>query len=162
MTGNVGNAPTASDREVLLTTYSVVAARRSAYDTLFWQAPVLSLTAQAFLFTVALSGGTPVWSRRIAAALALLSAVASIQLMLKHRLQENRDCVTCNELEVKLGIEAICGSLPHGAPHQRTQARLPRGLEKIKSHQLWIVLLSLFGFVAFLVIVLSFTKTFSH
>ena len=36
--------------------YMVVAARRTQFDQLVWQVPVLSLTAQAFLFSIALAG----------------------------------------------------------------------------------------------------------
>lgn len=39
--------------------YAALAERRLQWDSLLWQVPVLSLTAQAFLFTIALSpGGT--------------------------------------------------------------------------------------------------------
>jgi hypothetical protein len=31
-------------------TYAIVAARRAQFDQLVWQVPVLTLTAQAFLF----------------------------------------------------------------------------------------------------------------
>jgi hypothetical protein len=160
MTAGKSDAHGSGDKEVLLSVYSVIAARRTAYDALFWQAPVLSLTAQAFLFTVALSGGTPVWSRRIAAGLALLSALASIQLMVKHRFQETSDSITCSEIERQLEIDKIYGSLPHGKPSQRTHARDAKGLEKLKSYPIWLGLLSLFATVAVVVVVLTFTNVF--
>lgn len=34
--------------------YAVVAARRAQYHNMLWQVPTMSLTAQAFLFTIAL------------------------------------------------------------------------------------------------------------
>jgi hypothetical protein len=33
--------------------YELIAARRSHYDYLLWQTPVISLTGQAFLFQIA-------------------------------------------------------------------------------------------------------------
>jgi len=162
MTGSSEQSPPPADRDVLLTLYSVLSTRRTAYDTLFWQAPVLSLTAQAFLFTVALSGGTPVWSRRIAAVLALLAALASIQLMVKHRYQETLDCMTCERVERRLEVDRVFGLLPHGAPAQRMPSVKPKGLQKWKSYHLWLGLLSLFAVVALLVIVLTFAKAFDH
>ena len=37
--------------------YEVIAGRRNTYDGLLWQMPMLGLTAQAFLFTIALGSG---------------------------------------------------------------------------------------------------------
>jgi hypothetical protein len=44
-----------SDLDLSRETYAIVAARRTQFDQLVWQVPVLSLTAQAFLFSIALS-----------------------------------------------------------------------------------------------------------
>lgn len=66
------------------TQYQMIGARRQHYDNLIWQTPMISLTAQAFLFTIALGGGDKP-SRAIASALAFITAVASAQLLSKHR-----------------------------------------------------------------------------
>ena len=55
------------DRE----TYAIVAARRTQFDQLVWQVPVLSLTAQAFLFSIALSADASRTARVIASVLSL-------------------------------------------------------------------------------------------
>jgi hypothetical protein len=41
-------------REEMLVMYQVVAARRQNFDSMLWQVPALSLTAQAFLLVIAL------------------------------------------------------------------------------------------------------------
>ena len=64
--------------------YQVVAARRQNYDNLLWQTPVISLTGQAFLFTIALGSGSKL-SRIIASLLALIAALASSQPLARHR-----------------------------------------------------------------------------
>lgn len=60
--------------------YEVVAQRRLHWDELVWQVPILGLTAQAFLFTVALSAGNSQFARATASALAWLAAVLSMAL----------------------------------------------------------------------------------
>lgn len=68
--------------------YQILAARRQAYDQLLWQTPVLSLTAQAFLLTIALGAGNSSAARFLSASLSLVTALASILLMAKHRYYE--------------------------------------------------------------------------
>jgi colanic acid biosynthesis protein WcaH len=65
--------------------YEMVAARRNSHDTLLWQTPVLSLTAQAFLFTIALGSQTSSWARIASAILALVAAITSVHLFDRHR-----------------------------------------------------------------------------
>ena len=67
--------------------YPILAARRQNYDAMLWQTPVISLTAQSFLFLIALGTGDP-YGRLIAALLALITALASAQLLAKHRYLE--------------------------------------------------------------------------
>jgi len=66
------------------TQYQLLAARRQNYDAMLWQTPVISLTAQAFLFTIAFGTGDSL-GRLLAALLALVAALASAQLLAKHR-----------------------------------------------------------------------------
>ncbi len=79
--------------------YGVLATRRQGFDTMLWQTPVLSLTAQAFLFTIALGSGIRPTARFISAMLALIAALASIQLMSKHRYNETEDMRVLEEYE---------------------------------------------------------------
>jgi hypothetical protein len=50
MSDRLNEDPDPSHEQALrLSLYETIAGRRAAYDTMLWQAPVLSLTAQAFL-----------------------------------------------------------------------------------------------------------------
>ena len=64
--------------------YQLIASRRQNHDTMLWQTPVISLTAQAFLFTIALGTGS-IPGRVLASLLALISALASLHLLAKQR-----------------------------------------------------------------------------
>jgi disulfide bond formation protein DsbB len=68
-----------------------MAARRLQWDNLVWQVPVLSLTAQAFLLTIALNPGTSRVARIIACLLSIVAAVLAVQLMTRHRQAEIAD-----------------------------------------------------------------------
>lgn len=68
--------------------YPILSSRRNTYDQLLWQTPVLSLTAQAFLLTIALGSGSSNTARFMSASLSLITALASILLMAKHRYNE--------------------------------------------------------------------------
>lgn len=71
--------------------YQTLTTRRLGYDTMLWQTPVLSLTAQAFLFAIALDGGSTRPGRFTSGLLSVLISVASIHLMRKHRYMEEAD-----------------------------------------------------------------------
>ena len=64
-----------ADMEVRLSIHQTLASRRASYDTMMWQAPMLSLTAQAFLFTIALGPGSSRVARVLASLLSFISAV---------------------------------------------------------------------------------------
>ena len=68
--------------------YKILNARRDSFNTLLWQTPVLGLTAQAFLFIIILSENISIAGRSIAAFLAAISALLTIQLLGKHRFME--------------------------------------------------------------------------
>jgi hypothetical protein len=71
--------------------YTAVGQRRTANDGMVWQAPIVSLTAQAFLLTIALAPDSASAARYISAGLAFVAAVASFHLMAKHRTFERLD-----------------------------------------------------------------------
>ena len=124
--------------------YDVLAARRVAKDSLLWQTPALSLTAQAFLFTIALGQGTTVGARLIAAILALVASLASIQLMAKSRYFEEGDSKMLEEYERAMGFQTI-----HARPDYSKKA----WYVKRSSYRLWIFMLAIFGAAAVVVIV---------
>lgn len=76
-----GRHPDVSDDAI----YSAVAARRAGYDSMAWQVPVISLTAQAFLFTIALGPDSRPLARVIACSLGLAVTILSMLLLARHR-----------------------------------------------------------------------------
>jgi colanic acid biosynthesis protein WcaH len=70
--------------------YDALNARRDSFNNLLWQTPVLSLTAQAFLFTIIFSTGASTVGRIVAGILSAIIAVASLQLLAKHRFMEKQ------------------------------------------------------------------------
>lgn len=71
--------------------YQVIAARRLQWDNLVWQVPLISLTAQAFLFTTALGGDSTRPARVVTALLSLAITVLCMALMARHRQSEILD-----------------------------------------------------------------------
>jgi hypothetical protein len=65
----------------LIALLGVYAGQYSSYTTLLWQVPALSLTAQAFLLTIALSHGNGTSAKVIGAALSAVISAASYALM---------------------------------------------------------------------------------
>src|SRR6266705_6760573 len=68
--------------------YAAVAARRTQFDNLVWQVPVLSITAQAFLFTIALGADNRPVSRVIACLLSMIVTFLTVQIFTRHRQAE--------------------------------------------------------------------------
>jgi hypothetical protein len=142
-----------SDREpqtVALAVYQTVAARRIAYDSLLWQMPALSLTAQAFLFAAALSPGSSRCAQAIASALALSVSVASVHALRRFRLGQHMDQLLLDGLETKLGAEAHLGINPHASVEARANyldQRYGRGM-RFPPTVLWMCVLCFFGLAA--------------
>ncbi|GHH64216.1 hypothetical protein GCM10017772_00230 [Promicromonospora soli] len=65
--------------------YATVTARRLQQDSLVWQVPVLSLTAQAFLYTIALGPESSGFARIVSAVISIVITVLSVTLMARHR-----------------------------------------------------------------------------
>jgi len=90
--------PPASD-VLLAANYGALSARRNHFDTLLWQAPVIALTAQAFLFLIALTASSTPLARIVAMLLSLLFTVASIVILIKHRYHELLDADLLRKFE---------------------------------------------------------------
>jgi hypothetical protein len=142
--------------------YQALTARRLQWDALLWQVPVLSLTAQAFLFTVALSGGNSRTARGIASALGVIAAVMSLQLMISDRRSEITDAHWIRDLEAHLfGEEKVV----HGGVYKERRDRTDASLHfpwqpflAVKSSDLWIWGLTLFGLAALATFVLNLIR----
>jgi hypothetical protein len=68
-------------RDQVVALLGIYAGQISSYTTLLWQVPALSLTAQSFLLTIALSSGNGTAARITAAALSVVISGASYALM---------------------------------------------------------------------------------
>ncbi len=142
--GHETTASKAVSREEALVQYQVVAARRQNFDSMLWQVPALSLTAQAFLLVIALGSGSGHLARIAAGLLSAVTALMSVQLLLRQRLHEEADSRWLEDFEDSHDLEPI---------HRRAAERVAaagmqaRGLAKRPSHQLWLIGLVLFGVI---------------
>jgi hypothetical protein len=157
--GRADNPPMSQEDMRRLAVYQVVAARRDSYEALLWQVPALSLTAQAFLLTIALGGGTSLPARRLASLLSFISALASMQLLSKHRHFEKVDSKLCEKLERDLDLGITCGYLPHASTSNRRGPSEPElsGWAAFSSFKLWRLLLGLFALATLVTFALTFT-----
>jgi hypothetical protein len=77
-----GKKPDDNARDGLLASLlGVYSAQYASYTSLLWQVPALSLTAQAFLLTIALTGGNDNRAKVLASSLSIVIAFASTRLM---------------------------------------------------------------------------------
>lgn len=88
-------------------TYEVLVQREMEQDAMLWETPTLALTAQAFLLTIALNKDSTAAAVYVSAALGVLVAVLSMQLMAKHRFLNELDRAQLHRLEDDMGIPHI-------------------------------------------------------
>jgi len=131
--------------------YAAVAERRTQFDNLVWQVPALSLTAQAFLFTLALSPDGSRYSRTVACLLSMLTSFLTVQLLTKQRQAEIADAHWLARIEKSHGPSV---GRAHGRRWAKRRARVSSdagaftGLQYLKGFQTWAWGLSLFGLAA--------------
>jgi hypothetical protein len=168
MADSTGPDPKAADMKdnldstILASLYQVISSRRLGYDTLMWQVPVLSLTAQAFLFTIA-PGSSALASRFISSFLALVIALISMQLMSKHRHHELMDSKLLEQLEEKTLALGRFYPYPFSiGPHARSKLReeavgvKANRFVKASSYKIWMFGLALFAIAAIGIMVITF------
>jgi hypothetical protein len=151
-----------SDLDLSRETYGIVAARRTQFDQLVWQVPVLSLTAQAFLFSIALSHDATRTARVIASVLSLLMTVLSLHLMAKHRQAEVADSQWLEVYESQ--FKPTDASLPWPV-HGRTWSAYRNSIDpkiglfgffsRFHGFQIWSWGLAMFGVAALVVLLLT-------
>ncbi len=131
--------------------YAVLADRRTSLDTLLWQTPVLSLTAQAFLFSILLGADISRGPRLVAALLSFLVALASMQLMAKHRLHE---VIAGKHLEA-FEKDAANGLAVIHATAGRNDTEYPelRRWYHFSSYKMWQAVLGVFAITAIAIVV---------
>jgi hypothetical protein len=89
--------------------YAIVANRRLQWDTLLWQMPMMALTGEAFLLTIALYASTRQWGRILSAFLAFVVAASTLHSLGAHRLNELTDSAWLHEHEIGHDAERIHG-----------------------------------------------------
>jgi hypothetical protein len=148
--------------------YSVVSQRRSQWDALIWQVPVLGFTAQAFLLTIALSGGNTRTARIVASLLALAVSACCLQLMARHRLCEAVDAQWLVDSDEEQHLKPIQGR-PFEAQLDdlRRNERFLEGerwrkpvvwLAQFRSTNVWMLAMAAFGVAAAVSLVLAIVK----
>ena len=119
---------------------AVYAGQFGSYTTLLWQVPALSLTAQAFLFTIALAKDVNPGARVLTGILSVVTSLMSIYLILSHRIHAERQGRVAVDLALQLGAQRGPEKFHRGAAG--VWAGVNRG-----SFALWILGLGLFGMV---------------
>lgn len=87
--------------------FEMIMLRELEQDSMTWQTPAIALTAQSFLLTIALDESKAIWSRGLTAALGVVIAVLSIQLLSKHIYLTAMDRAQLRLLESDMGLPAI-------------------------------------------------------
>ncbi len=82
------DARVGEDSNLIAATAAAGESRRAQADRLLWEIPVFSLTAQAFLSTIALDPNATDWARFVASLTGLIFIGAAFQSLLKHRYHE--------------------------------------------------------------------------
>jgi hypothetical protein len=130
--------------------YETVAARRIATDSMMWQVPALTLTAQSFLLTIALDSTATRGAQVLSSVLALSTSFASMQLMARHRFFERQDSQTLERIELnRLSVEMRPLHAKHVPP---TGLCLWTRIVSLKSYYVWQIVLAAFGCAALLIL----------
>jgi hypothetical protein len=142
--------------------YAAVAARRAHFDQLLWQVPVISLAAQAFLFSIALSPDAARTSKIIASFLSVVMTFLSLQLMVRHRQAEVADSQWLEAYEKDSPSPAGVPAWPmHGptwaAYRNSIDPQIGRigVLSKLGGFRTWVWGISGFGIAAIIVLVFA-------
>ena len=140
--------------------YEVVAARRHLWDSHLWQVPSMSLTAQAFLLTIAYGGESSQGARIAAGILGVLASYMSLRLMARHRMSELADSQWLERYERDHRLEPV-----HGLAFRDNRARLIsdpssehaviRWLAKGRVGSIWMRGLAIFGIAALAAVVIA-------
>jgi len=154
----IGKTTQEPTEAAVLAAYAAIAARRAQWDSLVWQVSTLALTAQAFLFTIALTQGNDAWARMISSVPSLNITVISILLMARQRQAEIHDANWLERVErdvLNLGSLSAHGLLFRAS---RDQQRLNAGvigdmIPLMHMFSVWVVGLSLFGVGDIIVII---------
>lgn len=140
--------------------YAAVATRRSQFDNLVWQVPVLSITAQAFLFTISLGPDTRPLGRVITCLLSLVVTFLTLQIFTRHRQAEITDAHWLEDYEQRHGISPGGHGLYWRNLREGTSAGAGvfSGFARLRGFVTWAVGLSLFGLASVVILVVTLVE----
>jgi hypothetical protein len=106
--------------EQKLSLLAIFVGQFGSYATMVWQVPALSLTAQSFLLTIALTHGNSDGAKYISAGLSIVIAFASFQLMHVQRAHQICHGELASRLAQQLGLAIHIGG-PIKVPDSRPE-----------------------------------------
>ena len=108
------------DSSFLIAQYQVLSNDRVNHNELFWNVPIIFLTAQAFLLLIALGGfECNHWERAIGAFISFVFGFLSIQIFERNRVSELSDAELMQDIEKQLLAQGYIGT----EAHQKTTNR---------------------------------------
>lgn len=137
--------------------YQSVSDRRLQYENLLWQVPTVSLTAQAFLFSIAMAAENLPIAKVASSLLALIVSIISILLMASHRLAERKDTKWLERFEqqhLRAGPWGPSGAAfeAHQDSHNLGVGRMGNLLVLRHMFIVWVIGLGCFGVTAIFMI----------
>jgi len=112
----------------------------------------MSLAGQAFLMTIALAPDSSKVARLVAATLAVVLSLLCMQLMARLR----RLNIICSEWLTEIEVERFGRTLHGTEMHMALKGSSHGGpLARLKSFQVWMVGLGLFGIAGLLILILT-------
>ncbi len=102
------------DITFLIEQYRVLSNDRINHNGLFWNVPVMFLTAQSFLLVIALGGANSYpWERAIGAFISFVFGILSIQIFERNRINEITDAEMMLDIERHFISQGFTGSQVH-------------------------------------------------
>ncbi|MBP0452641.1 hypothetical protein J5Y04_24305 [Kitasatospora sp. RG8] len=122
--------------------YQIVAARRQSFDDKMWQVPAISLAAQAVLLGIVANTSSGHLGRVIAGFLAVGAALATTNLLLRQRRNQEADKAWLCRFEQRAGWLAV-----HKGSNERAEDVhvCTPFLAKARPHRVWIASTWVFG-----------------
>lgn len=136
---------------------AIIEQRRLSLEQMEWQMPVVSLTGQAFLFTVTLEPSTSGLGRLIAALVGTVAAAAVLQLFLKHRFSEETHAEWIHtHSDVDFKTETLVAETGRKtATHWHRRSAMRRFVVDLPAWKVWAVTLLTFLLADLLILVLA-------
>jgi hypothetical protein len=133
----------------MVTLLSVYTSQFGSYTTLLWQVPALGLTAQAFLMTIVLGGGSPPVThpaRYTASGLSIVIALASTWLMHNQRARAINHAELAKRVSYRLSLTNLVGgsfALDDAVPARGTDTQNVWAVNRVIYH-VWLWCMYLF------------------